>query len=569
MSIRGSAALLALMLLTLSSAHALVVDEFFSQSQSQYRAGIEALENERYEEAISLGREYVNLAPKEGNAHLILVLGWYGQGQHGAIDRHLRRLDARLPDIAQSMRTSLMMLYARDGRNEAALKHFGKLEPEAKTAELYVLAGDLHHRDHRMESAVVNYEKALEQAPRHEGARLGLARTYLVSGRFSEAADHAERLLDQYAEHRGALTVASTAYLKLKQPAKALAKTRTFRERTPNNPAALSNIALSEFATGHYERAREAFSALGRHSGWADDAVVGRALCDIAQERIDQARSVLNNADTRDAPLSTILAASLMTNESGNDGVQHTLKAGSPVWLDLQRPLLSLSGLVGSSPLSDADYNQELVAVVTAQLYLNQGFPELALALSEPVGNLKSSAFGRLVLARAYGKMGRADESAQTLEALVRDYPKLLAPRLELADIHFQRGEHAEALAIYENAVIRHQELPELQVRLGDLYNELGDPASALVQYERFLEQEPDSPYALNQAAATLERLGRPEEALELAERAHKLAPDDANVADTLVSVHQTLGNEAAAAEIQSSFGRTHGEDMPSNSTLH
>jgi hypothetical protein len=66
MSIRGSAALLALMLLTLSSAHALVVDEFFSQSQSQYRAGIEALENERYEEAISLGREYVNLAPKGG-----------------------------------------------------------------------------------------------------------------------------------------------------------------------------------------------------------------------------------------------------------------------------------------------------------------------------------------------------------------------------------------------------------------------------------------------------------------------------------------------------------------------
>ncbi|TDT43365.1 tetratricopeptide repeat protein [Halospina denitrificans] len=568
MRIRSSAALLALMLLTLSSAHALVIDRFFPQPPSQYRPGIEALENERYQEAISLGEEYARLAPKDERAHLILVLAWYGQGGHTAIDRHLRELDARFPDIAQSIRSSLMTLYARDGRSEAALRHFGNLQPEAKTTDLYVLAGDLHHQGNRMDLAVVNYEKALEQAPRHEGARLGLARTHLVSGRFPEAADHAERLLDQYAEHRGALTVASTAYLKLNQPQKALAKTRTFRERAPN-PAALSNIALSEFATGHYERAHEAFSALGRYSEWGDDAVVGRALCDIARERIDQARSVLNNADTRDAPLSTILAASLMTNESGNDGVQHTLKAGSPVWLDLQRPLLSLSGLVGSSPMSEADYNQELVAVVTAQLYLNQGFPELALSLSEPVGNLKASAFGRLVLGRAYGKMERADEAVHTLEALVRDYPKLLAPRLEIADIHFHQGDHAEALATYENAVIRHPELPELQVRLGDLYNELGNPASALLQYERFLEQEPDSPYALKQAAATLARLDRPEEGLELAERAHELAPYDANIADTLVSVHRKLGNEAAAAKIQSSFSRTHGEDVPSNSTLY
>ena len=230
------------------------------------------------------------------------------------------------------------------------------------------------------------------------------------------------------------------------------------------------------------------------------------------------------------------------------------------MWLDLRRPLLSLSGLIGSSPQREGDYNQALVAVVTAQLYLNQGFPELALAVSEEAGRLEASAFGRLVLARAHWRMGRADRAGRLLEALVQDYPKLVAPRLELADIHFHSGEGGEALAIYENAVIRYPELPSLRVRLGDLYNELGNPGSALAQYRRFLEEEPDSPYALNQAAATLAlKLGRPEEALEMAVRAHSLAPDDANIADTLVRVHRLLGNEEAATEVMRSFSRIHG----------
>ena len=565
MNSRVPALLLAILLLTQSSAHALVMDEFFPQSRSQYRAGVEALENERYPEAIALGREYVRQEPGEGRAHLILVLAWYGQGEHQAIKRHLRELGARFPEMAQSIRASLMELYARDGDADTALAHFGKIASGARTADLYVLAGDLYHRSNRMDRAVASYASALELAPRHEGARLGLARTHLVSGDFDGAARHAEQLLGQHEQHRGALTIAATAYLRLNKPEKALSITRGFSERTPNNPVALSSIALSEFANANYEKARQAFSSLGRHSAWADDAIVGQALSDIARERIDQARSLLNAADARGAPLSTILAASLMTDESGRGGVQHTLEAGSPLWLDLQRPLLSLSGLIGASPRGDDDYNEELVAVVTAQLFLNQGFPELALTLSEAVGNLEASAFGRLVLARAYWKMGNADEAGRTLEALVRDYPDLLAPRLERADIHFHTGERAEALAAYENAVIRHPELPQLKVRLGDLYNELGNPESALAQYQGFLQQQPDSPYALNQAAATLALLGRPEEALDLAKRAHQLAPDDANIADTLVSVHRKLGNEELAREIQSSFNRTHGQALPSS----
>lgn len=566
MSIRGPTIVLALALVTLAPAHALVIDEVFPQSGSQFRAGVEALEDERYPEAISLGREYVRLAPNEGRAHLILVLAWYGAGEHAAIDRHLAELDARFPDIAESLSASLVRLYGRDGNAGAALKYFGRLESAARTPDLHVLAGDLHHRDNRMDRAIADYEQALAREARHEGALLGLARTHLVIGDFQGAARHAEQLLEQHERHPGAQTIAATAYLKLNQPEKALAITRTFTEHSRSNPAALANVALSEFANSNYDRARQAFSGLDRHAGWADDALVGQALCDIAEERIDRARSLLDGADAREAPLSTILAASLMTNEAGRGGVQSTLAAGSTIWLDLERPLLSLSGLVGASPMVMDDYNQELVAVVIAQLYLNQGFPELALALSGPLRNLEASAFGRLVLARAYWKMGRDDEAGRVLEALVRDHPALVAPRLELADIHFHAGRQGEALAAYEKAVIRHPELPVLQVRLGDLYNELGNPESALVQYERFLEQAPDSPYALNQAAATLALLlDRPGEALVLAERAHQLAPDDANIADTLVSVHRKLGNDTEAMEIQQSFFRSHGSGMPSS----
>lgn len=153
-----------------------------------------------------------------------------------------------------------------------------------------------------------------------------------------------------------------------------------------------------------------------------------------------------------------------------------------------------------------------------------------------------------------------------TLEAVIKQDPKLLAAYYLLGAAYAKEGRLDEARRYFEHVLEKDPALVSGYMMLGiidEIQKKYGEAAE---RYKRALDRDPNfAPAANNLAWHYAEREGKLDIALELARRAKQLLPDDPNVADTLGWVLYRRGLFAAAIE----HLKFSAEKLPQNAEVH
>ena len=108
-----------------------------------------------------------------------------------------------------------------------------------------------------------------------------------------------------------------------------------------------------------------------------------------------------------------------------------------------------------------------------------------------------------------------AQDPVSFFESRVRDHPKDVAARLDLADAYLREANVEDAIAQYLEALKIDPDVPEARATLGFLLHRAGKPEDGLEQVNRALDVSPIDPEALYfKGVILLQGLNRPDEAL-------------------------------------------------------
>ena len=554
--IRGfGLAVSAYLLLACTATQAIPLDVLPAQPNDRYTQGLEALKQDRFELAESLGTHYVSGNPDDGHAHLVLLMSWYGQQRHDSIHNHLLELDEKMPGISRPLRLVVAELYLK---NRAPLKAVETLTPipeSRRDASAWSLLAEAYVNLGELANAEDGYRQVLRKDAADQTAALGLARVLMTQGEFAQALSYAQSVLTTHPDSQPGLVLATTLHLRLNQPEAASTLAEKLKTQKPDVASTLSLIALTEFASGNYAEARTSFRSLDDRPAWKDLSVAGVALSQLKMGDTGSTRATLDENAFEPEVLTALLKTAFVP--AGHiDDINRQLRQLAPVWVDAKREGFDLSPAIEVAAKNSVSVNPEVTTAAIRFLFLSQGFPELAASQPDNAETRRhQSLLEGLMASRALAKEGQLKSAVSLLKQLIDQYPEFVAPKLELADIHFLTGSPDLAVEGYREAIKQAPELDELVLRLGNLYNATQKPERALEQYREYLARDPDSSYALNQAAATLSALlNQPNEALPLAQRAYSLSPDNHNVADTLINIYLKLGRRQEAEQVAESF---------------
>lgn len=138
---------------------------------------------------------------------------------------------------------------------------------------------------------------------------------------------------------------------------------------------------------------------------------------------------------------------------------------------------------------------------------------------------------------------GDHPRAEQMLGELIRDYPELDGPRLNLAILYAADDREPEARALVEEVLDHDPEDPVAWHQLGILQRRSGDFAAAAGAYQRALELSPDYGLAHRNLGVLLDLyMGQPEEALVHYERYLELEGPDPEVERWVTELEIRLG---------------------------
>jgi putative PEP-CTERM system TPR-repeat lipoprotein len=433
-----------------------------------------------------------------------------GQPEQGLF--HLTQAFAKNPSDFR-LGSSLVMLNINQGKTKEALRVAEAfLAQHAKDPTAYNLLGVAKGAAGDLRGARAAYEKALGMAPEFQAARLNLgkletaerhydsarrqfqailksqannpqaqyemAKTELAAGRPAEAIRWLETLRSKDSRNVMAAVDLAELYLSQNQANRAVDVAKQISILFPENSRVLSVLGRAHAAAGQPERAKVAFSNLGRQAGFDVDQLVETARLQLAINDLYGASISLNKALTSQPE--AIAPNALMAEVERRQG--HTAKAFART-----RQQASANPRSAMAQRALGDSNMALGKPGEAALLY-----KVALALEDSPGNVLS--------------YYRAQSAA---------------------------GEPAPARSALEDWNRRHPNVAEIQLALGEAWLREGDLPKARASYEAFLKRHGDHPGALNNLANILMKQGDAN-ALAMAQRAYRLAPGDYSVNDTL-----------------------------------
>lgn len=164
---------------------------------------------------------------------------------------------------------------------ERAYRHLEiavEVEPELAPAHYYI--GVVHQRWQQLDAALASYEKAAEHDPESVAGLLAAAEMLVTLDRADEAI---ERLEDKlvYFEHNAAVRLTLGRVLfKVGQTERAISIFHDAYVLAPDDPAALEQLAMVEYAAGKFGDAMRHLRDLTRREGMADRRDLRMALGD-------------------------------------------------------------------------------------------------------------------------------------------------------------------------------------------------------------------------------------------------------------------------------------------------
>lgn len=437
----------------------------------------------------------------------------------------------------------------------------------------------------RMEQARAAYRLAAAQDPALLEAHLGLGRTSMKLGFPGDARLAFSRALELAPYHNEAMLGLARALHSLDADRRALEILGSLRERAPDSAEARALECACHLALGDTEAAAAIEKGLLLAPD-DPDTLAAAAETELKRNRLDQAerhyrklvdravgdvrgrvglarilRLKGNLAEAREA-LDAVLAEDPNEVPAIEELLEVQLAAGKPLEaletcrtkmeanpgsVSLrQRHLAILFALgrdndlyVAATKLLGEDAGNLAAHTQLAAMFLRRGLPSLAIehcqkALSQQPA--AEAAFRLLVSAQIAA--GALEPARERLEKLLAVYPRDLDGLLKLAEYHRRKQDVPAAMATLRKAVEYHPGSPIAHSQLAQVLFLSGDTAGALSEFREALRCAPDDPKALNNVAAALVYAqGDLDEALACAEKAYARERGNPQVMDTLAWV--------------------------------
>ena len=533
-----------------------------------------------FEQARAFLERYLEHEPHQTGARKLLSSIMLSAGDYIGATRVLDRALERNPNDPRVL-SLLATAYMRQGRHELAtplLERASQLKASAPEIRTQLGLSRLSGGDRSQ--GVTDLTAVFHEEPGQTPAGIALVVVHLTAGRFEEAQQVAEILVEREPENLTAVNLLGSAQLSAGDRVQAR---ETFQKAVAMNQAFLPariNLGKLDLIEGKREEARQRFLSI--LDEYPENVRTMMELARIAEQEGDPDEAIrwLEKARSIDArALSAVLYLVEVYLRTGNPQTALAVAKEAETWapenLEVLNALARCQLAVGKRGIAQVIYRRmaELVEFKTEQLYRIAGYQLAADFGSDAIWTLQKAVQGNpdylpaeAALTNAllrYGNMEKALEHANELRA---KYPDRAIGHTLIGDVLMRLERYDEAFASFQAALAR-EPTSGLAVRLyqaqsqgGDLEKAIGFleqwvaehprervPTQALAeaylqrqeldaaraQYETLLENWPNSPGILNNLALIYFRMGI-EGALAHARRAHDLAPSDPAIADTL-----------------------------------
>ena len=281
-----------------STMHAIPEDAKLTRRERLYVEAARALFDEDPPRAIATYQTLLAEFPYDVEGRQFLAEAYYLSYQDDKAIDELRKLGAQEPEneFVWSALGTYLILSGRSQEARAPLERYLALAPN--DPHPYTLLGDLERQLGNYQAAEDHFRDALEREPKFSLARLGLAQTIALSGRFTEASDIWTDVLDDArVEPEDRITAAfdlanvRRAEYRFEESLAPLQRLEPeIREEGIREPLALVTRAMSAMELGQDEAAaRSIDEAIEKATGKATRYRFARGLLQLKRGRLDQA----------------------------------------------------------------------------------------------------------------------------------------------------------------------------------------------------------------------------------------------------------------------------------------
>ncbi|MFZ3048211.1 MAG: tetratricopeptide repeat protein [Desulfatirhabdiaceae bacterium] len=463
------------------------------------------------------------------------------------------------------LRRELAMMYLQNKKEDRSLEILNELSTRnPNDIDAWIMIGDIHQKQDRVENAVQAYEKALIIDPSRQPVYHALGELYMDSDRLNDAMRIYRQLVERYPEsyvahfYMGKIhtrqedTKSAEAeflktieiepdldepwielialYVKTGRPEAAQQVSERFIRINPDNIRAALLLGASYQAAGQNEKARQLYLNLGQKSETNPDIVKTLVKMYLEPQRFSELTPVVETmlAGAPDnASLHYIAAISHEANENKDQAISHYLKV---------------------------DFRSQFYenAIMHAMfLFQDTGKTDEALkAITSAIQNTPNVADFYLYLAALHEDAGRFEKAVESIQAGIALDDENDQYYFRLGVVFDKWGKKTDAIEAMKTAIRLNPKNPNTLNYLGYTYADMGknlDEAEKLILDA--MTYKPDDGYITDSLGWVYYQKGDYSRALIYLEKALNLVPDDAAILEHLGDVHQKLNNTEKALE--------------------
>ena len=517
------------------------------------------LKQGKVEEGVAILAKLVDLQPDSPEAQVRLGAGLMASGEVAGGMEHLDEALKLNPQLQQADGL-LIAAFLRQGdyiRALEAVDQFEKKNPGTVVA--HSLRGEVYMAAGQADKAKVALKKALELSPGDPGINQNLAflaikendldraRNYYLAvlehnenylpvllklAALSEVqrdtagmVNYLEQAIKAYPEEVQPKVMLARYYLNYGNPEQVPVLLNELDSEAINQPDVLNVIALSHLKQGKYHDAVAVFKKLVSLRDDAPQPHHHMALAYLGLEKKSEAISEFKQAvELSPAYLKPrIELTRLLLQEKERDEAIENLSVLNKL----------------------APKNPEVLQLDAVRARLD-GNQQEALALSKKAFEVSPTTRNVLILSHQHWAMGDEDASKNILNGWIKEHPKDVLARLELANMYLGKGDEDKAMEKYSQVL---DVQSDNTVALNNLAWLLRDskPKQALKYAKQAVEQSQDSPLALDTLAVVLFKNGDVTKAQRTIERALEKASKNPSLKYHSAMINAAAGDKAKA----------------------
>lgn len=421
----------------------LCAKESLERDSYPYKRGVEALNENNFEEAVEWFEKELNEHPDNGYAYIYMAAIAHKKEQPGnalaALDKalkHLPKKDKGMRATAYQFRGSVN---AELNDTVQALEDYAAaLKIDSRNVDVLRELGDLYFDMNKYDLSDANFRKIIEVEPGNAIGYMGLGRNALRQGQTDEAIQWFEKAAKLDPSYSLAYSFRAEAYIEQKK----------WREAVDDIVKALDIDADDK-----------AFYLMTNLPAEADPFME-------AKLKVQMAKQPMN------AYWPFCMGSLAQSNEDYEKAVQYYGKANE---MDSDPGILTRMAVC---------YNNL------------RRFPEALEYLEKSIAMTSEEGFASRIRAEVLFNMGRFEECLAERDRLVADYPEYAQAYIDRGEVYMTIGEYDKALEDYKMAEVLSvevEEWPYLIMKRGDALRLSGKKEEAEAAYRHMIELEKDS----------------------------------------------------------------------------